>query len=154
MERASGPPAPRCLVTRFRPLGAVEDTPSQNNSYSYSCSYLLAWRARQHHSSRIVSIPPYCGSSSSSSSSSSGSSNSSSNSGNSDRGAEKAGAVARVGRAQQQQQQQKKKQSSSNRKMEAGAVLCWCLCWCRCWCCLLFLLKPMPPRAAASAINS
>ena len=93
-QRAAGGP---CYGTHFRPLGVVEDVSSRKDSYLYLysclCSCRLAYRARQHDSSCIISIPPYCGSSSSSSGRGGG-------------GAERAGAVACVDRVQQQQQQQ------------------------------------------------
>ena len=55
-------------TVRSRSLGVVEDASSQKDSYSllyYSCSYRLVCRAWQHDSLCIISIPPYCGSSSS-----------------------------------------------------------------------------------------
>ena len=70
-ERRSNVPAGRrrpAATVRFRPLGVVEDASSRKDShpyyYSYSCSYRLACRSRQHDSSCILSISPSCGSSS------------------------------------------------------------------------------------------
>ena len=92
---------PAATVHAFARL-VEEDASSRKGSYSYS--YNLTCEARQHDSSCIISIPPYCGSSSSGGGG----------------GAERADAVACVGRAQQQQQQQ---QSSTTQKWKLVLVL-------------------------------